>query len=387
MTDDPAAPESLEDVQDEAADTVEDHDSASIFTKKEILLTLKDRFRAKKPQTQTRLLSAYKDDVSRRDFLKLLGFTMGGAVVASGTGWLMGKKVFSDHTDKTITGMQTGSPDTITASGQTIRVGAGETWSDKLVDMSGGYITVIAKDSNWTIRNIGFDGQDTSGRGNTFFGVADTGNGESLIENVYLGDGASTGNAGSSTGHGTSGIWADPDHNGHINIGAANVQGMSDNGIYGSAPGSNGNGQRGTIHIDNCVGSNCHVAQFRLADGCTCTNSMAWNDDSFPYSGRCFWGWPTMAGNRIEIIGCQFDSGSYNGAIHLGRSKGPTEVYMENTQHDGIQERGNVNIEDGGGNGNDVNLDMEVNAPVTARKAANGEAEGGDFSRSGSNPC
>ncbi len=379
MTDDPAAPESLEDVQDEAADTVEDHDSASMFARKEIIQTLKDRFRAKDRDVQRQLLNRY-NTMSRRDFLKLLGFTAGSAAVVGSTGWLMGKKVFSDTTDKTITGMQGSGYETIQASGQVIRVNAGETWENKLIDMSTGqHIVVVAKDSNWTIRNIGFDGPDTSGRGNSFFGIADTGNGESLMENVYLGDGASTGNSGSSTGHGTNGIWADPAHNGHITLCGCNVRGMTDNGVYGSAPGSNGNGQRGTIHIDNSVAANNYVSQFRLADGCKITNSVAWNDSSAQHNGRCFWGWPTPAGNQIEIIGCHFDSGPYPGAIHLGRDGRRTLVYMENTQHDGIRERGNVNIEDGGGNGNNPDTSVEVNAPTTAKEAAQGGNSCGEF--------
>lgn len=37
------------------------------------------------------------------------------------------------------------------------------------------------------------------------------------------------------------------------------VEGAHDNAIYGSAPGSNGNGQRGTVHTHNCYGTDYWV--------------------------------------------------------------------------------------------------------------------------------
>ena len=301
------------------------------------------------------------DAVGRRDVLK----TTAAAAVAAGG----------------LSGSASANYNTIQANGQTIHIDSGETWENVLIDMStGNDIAISATGTNWTIRNIGIQGMDTSDIGRTYFGVADTGGNTSTIENVYIGDGSTSGNQ-QPTGHGTSGIWVSPDHSGHLDIRYVNVQGMADNGIYGSAPGSNSNGQRGTIHIDSCYASNCHVAQFRLADGCTVSNSVAFNDGSYQYNGRCFWGWPTRNGNRIEILDCDFDSGSYNNAVHLdGGTDGTIQAYMAGTQHDGLQTDSRTQLTTGSGNGNNPDLSVPAGVPTSAEQAASGDSGGDDDS-------
>lgn len=298
--------------------------------------------------------------LGRRSFLKTAGAATAAAAVGVGTA-----SAADDY-------------DVIEARGQTIAVESGETFENVQFDLSTGqHVTVVAKGTDWTIRNVGFDGQDTSGVGNAMFGVADTGGGESTIENVYMGDGAATGNAGASSGHGTTGIWVDPAHDGHIEMRYVNVQGMSDNGFYASAPGSNGGGGRGTVAFRNCVSSNCHVAQFRIAGG-EVENCVGWNDDGFPYDGRCLWVWPTRDGLDVTVEDSDFEHGGGPSAVET-RPDGPIDLTIRDSRYSSFRDQGSTLAEENVGD--DPDLSIPEGVPETAADAASGAAgpdEGGN---------
>ncbi|RQG91257.1 hypothetical protein EA462_04505 [Natrarchaeobius halalkaliphilus] len=256
----------------------------------------------------------------------------------------------------------------IEAENQTITVDSGETWENKLIDMTTGQdIVITAHGSDWTIRNIGFSGENTSGTGSATFGVSDSG-GSSTVENVYLGDG-SDGRNGSSSGHGQTAFWVDPDHAGHIDFQNVNIQGFADNAIYASAPGNTGGG---TIHIDRSFAANCYVSHFRLAtEGSKVTNSCVLVDDD-GYQGRGIWAW---APGTVEVENCQLEMNGQNTAIDAGANGQATTVVVRETDYDesaGIGEHDGsaVRLEDGVGTDPDAHVPDGV--PTSAEEAAAG---------------
>ena len=258
----------------------------------------------------------------------------------------------------------------IKAQGQTITIDAGETWENKLIDMTTGQdIVVTAHSSNWTIRNIGFKGQNTSGTGTATFGISDTAGGTCTVENVYLGDGASTGN-GNPNGHGQTAFWAAPDHSGHIDFKNVNIQGFADNAIYGSAPGNNGGG---TIHIDSSFAANCYVSHFRLAtEGSKVTNSSVYVDSSEGYVGRGIWAW---APGTIEVENCQLEMNGQNNAIVAGANGNPTEVVVKKSDYDktaGIAEHAGSNVKLGKKVGTSPEAVIPDGVPTSPEEAASG---------------
>ncbi len=263
-----------------------------------------------------------------------------------------------------------GDYEVIKAQGQTITIGAGETWENKLIDMTTGEdIVITARDTDWTIRNIGFKGENTSGTGTATFGVADASGGTSTVENVYLGDGSSTGNS-NPNGHGQTAFWVAPDHSGHIDFKNVNIQNFADNAIYGSAPGSKGGG---TIHIDSSYAANCYVSHFRLAtEGSKVTNSSVYVDSSEGYVGRGIWAW---APGTIEVANCQIAMNGQNNAIVAGANGNPTEVVVEESDYDdkaGIAEHAGSNVNLGKNVGTSPEAVMPDGVPTSPEEAASG---------------
>ncbi|WP_254524312.1 hypothetical protein [Natrinema caseinilyticum] len=258
----------------------------------------------------------------------------------------------------------------IEAQGQTITIDAGETWENKLVDMTTGQdIVITAHSSDWTIRNIGFKGENTSATGTATFGISDTAGGTCTVENVYLGDGSSTGNS-NPNGHGQTAFWVAPDHSGHIDITNVNIQNFADNAIYGSAPGTNGGG---TIHIDSSFAANCYVSHFRLAtEGSKVTNSSVYVDGSDGYVGRGIWGW---APGTIEVEDCQIEMNGQNSAIVAGANGKPTELVVKNSDYDekaGIAEHAGSNVQLGEKVGTNPEAFIPEGVPRSPKRAASG---------------
>lgn len=258
----------------------------------------------------------------------------------------------------------------IEAQGQTITLDAGETWENKLIDMTTGQdIVVTAHSSDWTIRNIGFKGKNTSGTGSATFGISDTAGGTCTVENVYLGDGSSGGNT-HENGYGQTAFWVDPDHSGHIDFKNVNIQGFADNGIYASAPGNKGGG---TVHIDGSYAANCYVSHFRVAtEGSKVTNSSVYVDSSEGYVGRGIWAW---APGTIEVDGCQLAMNGNNNAIVAGANGDATDVVVTNTEYDeaaGINEADGSSIELGDGVGTNPEHVVPDGVPTSPEEAASG---------------
>ena len=256
----------------------------------------------------------------------------------------------------------------IEAAGQSLTVADGETWENKLIDMTtGGDISITTEGSDWTIRNIGFKGKNVSGAGTATFAISDTG-GSSTVENVYLGDG-SDGRNGRSTGHGQTAFWVDPKHSGHVDLRNVNIQGFADNAVYGSSPGANGGG---TIHIDSCFAANCRVSHFRLAtEGSKVTNSSVLVDEE-GYEGRGIWAW---APGTIEIEDCQISMNGNHTAVVAGANGDATEVVLRNTDYDqaaGISETAGSTVRLEGDSGTDPLAFIPAGTPTSPEEAASG---------------
>ncbi len=258
----------------------------------------------------------------------------------------------------------------IEAENQTITIDSGETWENKLIDMTTGQdIIITARGSDWTIRNVGFEGENVSGTGSATFGLADSG-GESLVENVYLGDGSDDRN-GAPTGHGQTAFWVEPDHAGHIDFEYVNIQNFADNAIYASAP---GNGGGGTIHVDSCFAANCYVSHYRLAtEGSKVTNSAVLVDDD-GYAGRGIWAWSP---GTVEVDDCQLEMNGQNVAIDAGANGQATTVTVTDTDYDeaaGIAEHDGSSVELEDGVGTDPDAAVPEGVPTSPEEAADPDA-------------
>ncbi|WP_049900240.1 hypothetical protein [Natrinema altunense] len=305
-------------------------------------------------ETESTPTAGRNSGLSRRNYVRSLAAVATAATAIGGAGTAAAQDDY----------------EVIEAEGQTITIDAGETWENKLIDMTTGQdIIVTAHSSDWTIRNVGFKGENTSGTGTATFGISDTSGGTCTVENVYLGDGSSTGN-GNPNGHGQTAFWVAPDHNGHIDFENVNIQNFADNAIYGSAPGTKGGG---TIHIDSSFAANCYVSHFRLAtEGSKVTNSSVYVDGSHGYVGRGIWGW---APGTIEVEDCQIEMNGQNTAIDAGANGNPTEIAVTNTDYDdgaGIAEHAGSNVQLGDGVGTDPEAFIPQGVPTSPEEAASG---------------
>ncbi len=248
----------------------------------------------------------------------------------------------------------------IEANGQTIRIGDGETWENKLIRLGNrNKLTIIAKGTDWTIRNVGFTGTMAD---HTYLGVCDSGGGTSRIENVFF----SKGDVNRSPSSRPIQIWVDPDHSGHLDVQNVNFGQAGANGIYGSAPGSNGGGARGTIHIDGCYAWNNHHTAYRISDnGDRITNSTVVTTGERT-TNRAVWVWdcpdgPSEGGATIENLHLDLDGGTGDIVSH-----GNPVISTSNIQ------RGSAPVPDG--------------CPTSAKEAATGGSSDGGSEPPADNP-
>lgn len=205
-------------------------------------------------------------------------------------------------------------------------VAGGETFSGQLLDATANNanFVVAATGQDWTIRDVGIAGPSGTTGGDSHFGLHEQG-GSSLVENVYMGDGAP-----SYTGDtGQTGMWYNNDSTGHVDIRLVNIQMFPDNGIYASAPANSA-----TVTIQDCFGRNNGHANFRLANG-EVINCVSVIDSDFSHTGnRAVWG---RVPGPVSIQQSEVASAS-GSAIHMGAHDGPTVVNVE----DGTTVQGSI---------------------------------------------
>ncbi|SEV82407.1 right-handed parallel beta-helix repeat-containing protein [Natrinema salifodinae] len=287
--------------------------------------------------------------LDRRSYLKLAG----AAAITAGAGAGAANAAGGDY-------------EVIEARGQTIRISSGETWENKLIELgNGNTITIIAKGTDWTIRNIGFRGTlgatGTAPNSGTVFGIADTGDGTSTLENIFW----ERGNPSRPSNERPLLMWVDPDHSGHLDVRNVNFGHAGCNGIYGSAPAYNGNG--GTVHIDGCYTYDNHHTGLRIGDnGSKITNSVVYKSGSRSAS-RGIWVWAGNYGSGATIENTHvITNGAGSG---IARRNGPS------IDMDGVY------TDDGSGTDGSPEHFVPDGCPESAEEAASGGSsspEGGD---------
>ncbi|WP_459809303.1 hypothetical protein [Halopiger thermotolerans] len=287
--------------------------------------------------------------LDRRSYMRLAGVTTAAA---------------------TITGSATAAGDyeEIPARGQVIRIGQGETYENKLFDLTtGDSVVLLVEGSNSVIRNIGFKGLH---RGDGFMISITAPAGDVLIENVYLGDGSTK--EGESFVHGPGAVFYHRDAACDVTFRNMNVQGWPNNGFYCSNTASGG-----SVRFENCYGKNNGVSTYRVAGGDDAIiDSVAYNDDTdygpgwggyTEDSGRPVWVWP---GGTVTIEDSNFAAGSYGRAMVL-RGSGTARMtgggIRGGVQGSGLQ-RSNVS--------SSPDLSRPEGVPTSAEEAAAGGSSG-----------
>ncbi|WP_247001958.1 right-handed parallel beta-helix repeat-containing protein [Halosolutus gelatinilyticus] len=290
----------------------------------------------------------------RRSYLKIAG------AAALGTA-LTGTAAASDHETVTVPEDER----------KVVEVGDSELLENVTYDVTaaGAGVTIVANGTDWTIRNIAVDGAVDMGD-HTIIGAADTGGGTSRIENVWLGDGCLREKGGAT------GIWVDPDHEGRLEIERVNVQEMSDNGLYCSAPGTDW-GSGGTVAVRDCYAANNRISQYRLAEG-TVENCVASvTDDREHRHGRGVWAWSP---GPVEVRDCHFDMNGNHYSFVAGANDEGSRIDVFDTEWDDEFHGGWRTIADGtvnfeGGNGNDPRNFVPDGCPTSAAEAVCAEEE------------
>lgn len=253
----------------------------------------------------------------------------------------------------------------IEATGQTITIGEGETFENTLIDNTdGGSLTLLVEGGDSTIRNVGFEGLY---RGTNFQLSITAPSGDVLIENLYLGDGATK--EGESFVHGPGAVFYHNDAACDVTFRYCNVQGYPNNGFYCSNTASGG-----SVTFENCYGKNNGVATYRCGGANdVISNSVAYNDDTdygpgyggyTETDGRPVWVWSP---DPVTIEDSNFAAGDYPYA--LVSHQGGTIEFDSGAVSGGTE--GPVQT---GDVGSEPDLSVPDGVPTTAEEAANGTA-------------
>ncbi|ELY48608.1 hypothetical protein C493_21856 [Natronolimnohabitans innermongolicus JCM 12255] len=254
----------------------------------------------------------------------------------------------------------------IEATGQTITIGEGETLENKLVDLTdGGSLTLLVEGGDSTIRNVGFDGLY---RGSEFQLSIAAPSGDVLIENLYLGDGATK--EGEGFVHGPGAVFYHNDAACDVTFRYCNVQGYPNNGFYCSNTASGG-----SVMFENCYAKNNGVATYRCGGANDAIrNSVAYNDDTDYGPGYGGYtetnGRPVWSSGLITIEDSDFAGGDYPHA--LVSHQGGTIEFDSGAVSGGME--GSVQT---GDVGDDPDLSIPDGVPTTAEEAASGAATDG----------
>ncbi|ELY45324.1 hypothetical protein [Natronorubrum bangense] len=293
----------------------------------------------------------------RRSYMKLAGATTAAAAA-------FGASASADENDY----------DVIRARGQVINIGRGETFENKLIDVSTGnsvLLNVTGADS--VIRNIGFEGLY---RGDQFLVSINADRGDILFENIYMGDGATK--EGSSFVHGPGAVFMHRGNDASVTFRRCNVQGFPNNGFYCSNTASGPS----SVHFDTCFGKNNGVTTFRCASGNdVIENCVAYNDNTdygpgyggyTETNGRPVWVWN---GGTVTIRDSHFADGPYPYSLVAGANGSPGSVNFESGGYRGdIQRASGSTVSVGDAVSTSPDLSVPDGVPTSAEAAASGTA-------------
>lgn len=300
--------------------------------------------------------------INRRTYLKGTTAAVAGTAIAAASGGS------GDEDDYEV----------IEADGSSLSVHCGETFENKLIDVSNGEAINISVTGGWTtIRNIGFKGVY---RGDGFIFSIGAQEGPILFENVYLGDGATK--EGADFVHGPGAIFYTASAGADVTFRNMNVQGYPNNGFYCS-----NNADGGKIKFDTCYGKNNGVSTYRIANPeDEIINCVAYNDDTdygegyggyVEENGRPVWAW-NPGGFTIEDS--HFADGPYSYAMVAGANDEPSEVNFNSGAISGeIHTPHGSEVILGDDVGDDPDLSVQDGVPTSAEEAASGEPQGSAF--------
>jgi len=254
--------------------------------------------------------------LDRRSYLKLTGATAASAVAATGL------TSASENYDV----IEVGAGETFQKD-----LSHGETWENVLIDITanGAGYRITATADNWVIRNVGVRGAwDYEPNSSPFVVSVDSAGATGLIENLYLGDGATVPDSGSSN---PNGIYVHYRHAGDLEVNNIYIQGMPTNGFYGSDPANPKlDSGGGTVRVYDSYSSDNVNSGFRIGgDRSYCENCVA-----FRNSSRGMWTYF----EHTELIDC--DIGDNGVDIDVGSSSYPSvyaDVTVTNTRYDTVE--------------------------------------------------
>ncbi len=290
----------------------------------------------------------------RRSYMKLAGVTTATAALASGVG-------MADSAEYEV----------VEASGQIVRIGRGDTYENKLIDLTTGEdFLILIEGGDSVVRNIGFKGLF---RGAQFIFSLTAPSGDVLIENIYLGDGATK--EGESFVHGPGAVFMHRESNADVTFRHCNVQGYPNNGFYCSNTASGG-----SVRFENCFGKNNGVSTFRCASGNdVIENCVAYNDNTdygpgyggyVETNGRPVWVWN---GGTVTIRNSQFADGPYPYAMVAGANGAAGRATFESGAYQGsIQRASGSTVDVASAVSNDPDLSVPDGVPTSAEEAAAG---------------
>lgn len=303
----------------------------------------------KHPETRT----DEKGSITRRGYLAGAGAAVGSASLFAGASQTVGAVEYEV--------IEVGTGETYSRS-----LGDGETLKNVLFDVSaaGASVDIRATGSDWTIRNVGFEGEDGTGNQDaTILCAVDRGS-TGVIENVYLGDG----DEGASHTEGRAAIFVLPSHGGTLELRRVYIEGRTDNGMYGSDPGhtavsSNG----GEIHVYDSYSANNTASNWRFGtNGSFMQNSVSWGG---PHRGVwCYF-------EHLELIDC--DCGDNGRSVEAGEpaysKSAHAEVTLADTRYDGLNTRESTNaIHTENADPDDPVHRVPDGCPTSAKAAASG---------------
>ena len=289
----------------------------------------------------------------RRSYLKLAGATTAAA---------------------TLTGTASAAADdyeVIEARGQTIRVGRGDTFENKLIDFTTGESFLLyVEGANSVIRNIGFKGLY---RGASFIISIKAGRGDILFENIYLGDGATK--EGADFVHGPGAVFMHRGSKADLTFRHCNVQGFPNNGFYCS-----NTPYGGSVRFESCFGKNNGVTTFRCgSDDDEIVNCVAYNDTTdygrgyggyVETNGRPVWVWN---GGTVTIRDSHFADGPYPYALVAGANGSPGSVDFQSGGYRGtIQRASGSTVSIGSDVSRTPDLSVPDGVPTSPEEAASG---------------
>ncbi len=300
----------------------------------------------------------------RRSYLKLAGATTAAA---------------------TLTGTASAATDdyeVIEARGQTVRIGRGDTFENKLIDFTTGESFLLyVEGANSVIRNIGFKGLY---RGSSFIISIKAGQGDILFENIYLGDGATK--EGEDFVHGPGAVFMHRGSEADLTFRHCNVQGFPNNGFYCS-----NTPYGGSVRFESCFGKNNGVTTFRCgSEDDEIVNCVAYNDNTdygrgyggyTETNGRPVWVWN---GGTVTIRDSHFADGPYPYALVAGANGSPGSVDFQSGGYRGtIQRASGSTVSIGSDVSQNPDLSIPDGVPTSAEEAASGSGST-DSSSSGS---